>query len=82
MKHLLEKVRTYEEQLSAQSAGGPVSSLPSPVAPDETLGRQSAQRSSSTPGNNELPNQRQDELLYPDNDPAISPGNLASLSSS
>ncbi|KGO42972.1 Transcription factor, fungi [Penicillium expansum] len=73
VKHLLEKVRTYEEQLSAQSAGGPVSSLPSPVAPDETLGRQSAQRSSSTPGNNELPNQRQDELLYPDNDPAISP---------
>ncbi|KAF4761004.1 hypothetical protein N7455_001466 [Penicillium solitum] len=74
VKHLLEKVRTYEEQLGSQSVGGPVSSFPSPVAPDETPGRQSsAQPNSLTPGNQEPPNQRQDELLYPDNDPAISP---------
>lgn len=80
MKHLLEKVRTYEEQLSSRYVGGPASSLPSPVAPDETPGCQSAQRSSSRPGNTEPHNQRQDEILYPDNDPAISPGNLASPS--
>ncbi|KAJ5943488.1 hypothetical protein N7516_003656 [Penicillium verrucosum] len=73
VKHLLEKVRTYEEQLGSQPVGGPASSLPSPVAPDETPGHQSAQRSSLTPGNREPPNQSQDELLYPDNDPAISP---------
>ncbi|OQE29255.1 hypothetical protein PENFLA_c004G04429 [Penicillium flavigenum] len=73
VKHLLEKVRTYEEQLSSQSVGGPVSSLSSPVAPDETPGRQSAQRSSSRHGNTEPHNQRQDEILYTDNDPAISP---------
>ncbi|CAI7657728.1 unnamed protein product [Penicillium glandicola] len=73
VKHLLEKIRTYEGQLSSQSVGGPVSSLSSPVPAIETPGRQSVQRRSSTPGNREPPNQRQEELLYPDNDPAISP---------
>ncbi|OQE47415.1 hypothetical protein PENCOP_c001G05572 [Penicillium coprophilum] len=73
VKHLLEKIQVYEEQLSSQSAGARGSSLPSPVAPDETSGRQPAQQVSSTTGNKERPNQRQDELLYPDSDPAISP---------
>ncbi|OQE05714.1 hypothetical protein PENVUL_c022G01821 [Penicillium vulpinum] len=82
VKHLLEKIRTYEEQLGSRSVEDTVSSLPSPVPLNETLNHQSAQRSSSTPGNKEPPNQSQDELLYPDNDPAISPGNLTALSSS
>ncbi|KAJ5164184.1 uncharacterized protein N7500_006014 [Penicillium coprophilum] len=73
VKHLLEKIQVYEEQLSSKSVGAGGSSLSSPAAPGATSGRQPAQQSSSTTGSQERPNQRQDELLYPDSDAAISP---------
>ncbi|KAJ5773311.1 hypothetical protein N7457_008207 [Penicillium paradoxum] len=72
VKHLLEKIRVYEEQLGPQAAAGPSPSFPSSIAQDRTLGQQSMQRN-STSGNPEPRNRTTEELSYADNDPVISP---------
>lgn len=80
MKHLLDKIRVYEEQLSSQSTGDSTSSLPSPNEGEVTIGRQSLQGSSPTPTGNAPNNLAEGDMSYADDDSAISPGTVISLS--
>ncbi|KAJ6070067.1 hypothetical protein N7499_011954 [Penicillium canescens] len=73
VKHLLDKIRAYEEQLSSQSIGDSPSSLPSPNEGEVTTGRQSLQGVSPTPADNAPNNLAEGDLSYADDDSAISP---------
>jgi hypothetical protein len=76
VKHLLDKIRAYEEQLKSRSTEDSPSSLPSPNEEVVTTGRQSLQGGSPTP-TNQLPNNvAEEDLSHANDDSAISPGTM------
>ncbi|KAK9850748.1 hypothetical protein MYU51_011861 [Penicillium brevicompactum] len=73
VKHLLDKVRRYEEQLKLPASGGSSSVLASPAAQHETPGARSSPRASAEATDKEVHQQMQEEMSYAGNDAAISP---------
>ncbi|CAG8166481.1 unnamed protein product [Penicillium salamii] len=73
VKHLLDKIRIYEEQSNPQVSGGSSTVLNSPAAEFETPASPSSTRPSATAANKEAHQLLPDGISYAGNDAAISP---------
>ncbi|OQD83581.1 hypothetical protein PENANT_c016G01491 [Penicillium antarcticum] len=72
VKHLLDRIQVYEEQLQSQTTGDTISSLPSPNEAQRTSGRRSLQGGSPTTGDTPK-DVAEGNLSYADGDSTISP---------